>query len=40
MPDKPLKMTLENGAVASNFVYVTDSAVPYTSENDEMAMLI
>ena len=40
MPDKPLKMTLENGAVSSNLLYVTDSAVPYTSEHDEMAMLM
>ena len=40
IPDKPLKMTLENGAVvAPNFLTVTDSAMPYINDAEEMAML-
>ena len=28
IPDKPLRMTLRNGAVSPNFAKVTDSATP------------
>ena len=39
IPDKPLKMTLENGAVVPNFITVTDSAIPYINDIQEIEML-